>query len=60
MSENLDFYNSLELTLLKAENLISDGVNNSKSLFHTPVLSTFLHNTISPRTVVLREFNAKK
>ena len=60
MSENLDFYNSLELTLLKAENLISDGVNNSKSLFHTPVLSTFINNTISTRTVVLREFNAKK
>ena len=60
MSENLDFYNSLELTLLKAANLISDGVNNSKSLFHTPVLSTFINNTISTRTVVLREFNAKK
>ena len=60
MSENLDFYNSLELTLLKAENLISDGVNNSKSLFHTPVLSTFINNTISTRTVVLREFDAKK
>ena len=60
MLENLDFYNSLELTLLKAENLISDGVNNSKSLFHTPVLSTFINNTISTRTVVLREFNAKK
>ena len=60
MSEKLDFYNSLELTLLEAENLIADGVNNSKSLFHTPVLSTFVNKTISNRTVVLREFNAKK
>ena len=60
MSEKLDFYNSLELTLLEAENLIADGVNNSKSLFHTPVLSTFVNKTISTRTVVLREFNAKK
>ena len=42
MSEKIDFYNSLELTLIEAENLISDGVDNSKSMFHTPVLSTFV------------------
>ena len=59
MSENIDFYNSLELTLIEAENLISDGVDNSKSLFHTPVLSTFVNKTISTRTVVLREFDSK-
>ena len=53
MSEKIDFYNSLELTLIEAENLISDGVDNSKSLFHTPVLSTFVDKTISTRTVVL-------
>ena len=54
-----DSYNSLELTLLEAENLISDGVENSKSLFHTPVLSSFVEKTISTRTVVLREFDSK-
>ena len=59
MSEKIDFYNSLELTLIEAENLISDGVGNSKSLFHTPVLSTFVDKTISTRTVVLREFDSK-
>ena len=59
MSEKIDFYNSLELTLIEAENLISDGVDNSKSLFHTPVLSTFVDKTISTRTVVLREFDSK-
>ena len=59
MSEKIDFYNSLELTLIEAENLISDGVDNSKSMFHTPVLSTFVNETISTRTVVLREFNLK-
>ena len=60
MSKKIDFYNSLELTLLEAENLISDGVENSKSMFHTPVLSSFVEKTISTRTVVLREFNSKK
>ena len=60
MSKKIDFYNSLELTLLEAENLISDGVENSKSMFHTPVLSSFVEKTISTRTVVLREFNPKK
>ena len=59
MSKKIDFYNSLELTLLEAENLISDGVENSKSMFHTPVLSSFVEKTISTRTVVLREFNLK-
>ena len=59
MSKKIDFYNSLELTLLEAENLISDGVENSKSLFHTPVLSSFVEKTISTRTVVLREFDSK-
>ena len=59
MSEKIDFYNSLELTLIEAENLISDGVENSKSMFHTPVLSSFVEKTISTRTVVLREFDSK-
>ena len=59
MSKKIDFYNSLELTLLEAENLISDGVENSKSMFHTPVLSSFVEKTISTRTVVLREFDSK-
>ena len=59
MSKKIDFYNSLELTLLEAENLISDGVENSKSMFHTPVLSSFVEETISTRTVVLREFDSK-
>ena len=59
MSKKIDFYNSLELTLLEAENLISDGVENTKSMFHTPVLSSFVEKTISTRTVVLREFDSK-
>ena len=59
MSKKIDFYNSLELTLLEAENLISDGVENSKSMFHTPVLSSFVEKTISTRTVVLREFDSE-
>ena len=59
MSKKIDFNNTLELNLLEAENLISDGVENSKSMFHTPVLSSFVEKTISTRTVVLREFDSK-
>ena len=59
MSEKIDFYNSLELTLIEAENLISDGVDNSKSLFHTPFLSSFVDKSISTSTVVLIEFVSK-
>ena len=56
MSEKLDFYNSLELTLLEAENLIADGVNNSKSLFHTPVLSTFVRKVLLEIIFKLKNF----
>ena len=56
MNSDLDFYNSLELSLKYAEDLLTDAVNNSKSIFHSPTLSV----SDSPRTVVLREFNKEK
>ena len=60
MNEKINFYNSLELTLSEAEIIFSSAVDDSKSLFHTPTLSTFENKKISTRTVVLREFNREK
>ena len=56
MNSDVDFYNSLELSLKYAEGLLVDAVNNSKSIFHSPTLCI----SDSPRTVVLREFNKEK
>ena len=60
MTEKANFYNSLDLTLSEAENIFSSAVDDSKSLFHTPTLSTLENNKISSRTVVLREFEKGK
>ena len=60
MNEKINFYNSLELTLSEAEIILSSAVDDSKSLFHTPTLSTFENKKIYTRTVVLREFNREK
>lgn len=60
MNEKIKFYNSLDLTLSEAENIFSNAVDDSKSLFHTPTLSTFINKKISSRTVVLREFNKEQ
>ena len=56
MNSDLDFYNSLELSLKYTEDLLLDAVTNSKSIFHSPTLCI----SDSPRTVVLREFNKEK
>lgn len=56
MNSDLDFYNSLELSLKYAEDLLTDAVTNSKSIFHSPTLCI----SDSPRTVVLREFNQEE
>lgn len=55
MNSELDFYNSLELSLKYSENLLEDAVDNAKSIFHTPTLCI----SDSPRTVVLREYDKK-
>ena len=39
MNSDIDFYNSLELSLEYAESLLEDAVSNSKSIFHSPTLS---------------------
>ena len=53
MNSELDFYNSLELSLKYSESLLEDAVDNAKSIFHTPTLCI----SDSPRTVVLREYD---
>ena len=40
-----------------AENILTSAVNDSKTLFHTLVVSSFDGNSISSRVMVLREFN---
>ena len=54
-----DFENSLDMMLEKALLTISNGVDDSKSYFHTPTVCTFEKQDISARTVVLRDFNEK-
>jgi pyridoxamine 5'-phosphate oxidase len=55
-----DFENSLDTMLEKAFLTISNGVDDSKSYFHTPTVCTFEGQDISARTVVLRDFNDQK
>ena len=55
-----DFENSLDTMLEKAFFTISNGVDDSKSYFHTPTVCTFEGQDISARTVVLRDFNEEE
>ena len=55
-----DFENSLDTMLEKAIKTISNGVEDTKSYFHTPTVCTFEGQDISARTVVLREFNEQE
>ena len=54
-----DNYSSLEETIDYAEKILIAAVDDSKTLFHTPVVSSFNNNQISSRVMVLREFSLK-
>ena len=54
---NLENKNDLKK---KAFEILSDGVKNRDSLFHTLTLSTIDRGKIDSRVMVLREFIAKK
>tara|TARA_A100001388_G_C28530577_1_gene385376 strand:- start:32 stop:616 length:585 start_codon:yes stop_codon:yes gene_type:complete len=54
------FENSLETMLEQAFLSFENGVEDSKSYFHTPTVCSFDGKEISARTVVLREFDKKK
>ena len=61
-SLNLDLpnnYSSLEETIDYAEKILIAAVDDTKTLFHTPVVSSFNNNKISSRVMVLREFSLK-
>ncbi len=55
-----DSYSTLEGTIQVADSILSDAVDNSKTLFHTLVVSSFDGSKISSRVMVLREFDINK
>ena len=55
-----DSYDSIEQTLIKADQILSDAVENAKTLFHSPTVSSIEDSKIVSRVMVLREFNLKE
>ena len=53
-------YTQLNETLDAAEKILDLAVNDSRTLFHTPVVSSFKNKIISSRVMVLREFSLKE
>ena len=56
----LDSYDSIEQTLITADQILSDAVENAKTLFHSPTVSSIEDSKIVSRVMVLREFNLKE
>ena len=52
-------YSKIEDTLISAEKILTRAVDDAKSLFHTPVVSSIKNNQITSRVMVLREFDLK-
>ena len=50
-------YLKIEDTLISAEKILINAVDDAKSLFHTPVVSSIKNNQITSRVMVLREFD---
>ncbi|MBU27869.1 MAG: pyridoxamine 5'-phosphate oxidase [Flavobacteriales bacterium] len=55
-----DSYDNIEQTLITADQILSDAVENAKTLFHSPTISSIEDSKIVSRVMVLREFNLKK
>ena len=55
-----DSYDSIEQTLIAADQILSDAVENAKTLFHSPTVSSIEDSKIVSRVMVLREFNLKE
>tara|TARA_B100001093_G_scaffold429939_1_gene425406 strand:- start:2175 stop:2768 length:594 start_codon:yes stop_codon:yes gene_type:complete len=53
-------YENLDQTLDAAHKILDDAVDNTKTLFHTLVVSSYDGNSISSRVMVLREFDLTK
>ena len=54
---NFKHPNTLDSVLSRTFQLLTNGVTDSKSLFHTPTVSLLEQDTIKNRTMVLREFS---
>ena len=52
-----DSYDHIDQTLSAAHQILSDAVDNAKTLFHSPTVSSFEDSKIVSRVMVLREFN---
>ena len=52
-----DSYSKLTETLDAANKILTSAVNDSRTLFHTPVVSSYDGKIIPSRVMVLREFN---
>ena len=62
-SQNYDLpnsYENIEQTLITADQILSDAVQNAKTLFHSPTVSSLEDSKIVSRVMVLREFDLKK
>ena len=53
-------YKTLEETLDASFKVLENAIDNRRSLFHTPVLSTFSDSKINSRVIVLRAFDPEK
>lgn len=53
-------YEDLDQTLDVSNYILSDAVENTKTLFHTLTVSSYDGNSISSRVMVLREFDLSK
>jgi hypothetical protein len=55
-----DSYDNIEQTLITADQILSDAVENAKTLFHSLTVSSIKDSKIVSRVMVLREFNMKE
>ena len=55
-----DSYNDINQTLKISDMILTNAVENAKTLFHSPTVSSIDESGINSRVMVLREFNLKK
>ena len=55
-----DSYDDINQTLKISDMILTNAVENAKTLFHSPTVSSIDESGINSRVMVLREFNLKK
>lgn len=55
-----DSYDDISQTLKISDMILTNAVENAKTLFHSPTVSSIDESGINSRVMVLREFNIKK